>query len=99
MPTISEFEFGYDSNGVSEYIENIKSIVLNEAANALDNTSAIEDACNQNWEGIAKDNFLKNLKTDKEHVKEQFQTLYNVLVTEIEQAQEAMGQKDYNLID
>ena len=99
MPTITDFEFGYDVNGVDEYIENIKSIVLTEAANALDDTTTIEKACNEHWEGQAKENFLKNLKTDKDHVKEQFNTLYNVLVTEIEQAQEAMGQKDYNLID
>ena len=99
MPDISQFNFGYDADGVNVYLENIRSIVLTEAAAALDDTSAIEKVCKEHWEGVARDNFLKNLQTDKEHVKEQFETLYSVLTTEIEQAQAVMGHKDYNMID
>lgn len=99
MADISDFNFGYDADGVNVYLENIRSIVLTEAAAALDDTSAIEKVCKEHWEGVARDNFLKNLKTDKDHVKEQFETLYSVLTTEIEQAQEAMDKKDYNMID
>ena len=99
MPDISQFNFGYDADGVNVYLENIRSIVLTEAAAALDDTSAIEKVCKEHWVGVDRDNFLNNLQTYKEHVKEQFETLYSVLTTEIEQAQAVMGQKDYNMID
>ena len=47
MPDISQFNFGYDADGVNVYLENIRSIVLTEAAAALDDTSAIEKVCKE----------------------------------------------------
>ena len=84
MPSIGELNYGYDAGGVDAYLEEIKAKVLTEVAAQLEDTSAIESACNENWEGIAKENFLANLKTDVAHVKEQYQVLYNVLNGEIQ---------------
>ena len=98
MPSIGELNYGYDAGGVDAYLEEIKAKVLTEVAAQLEDTSAIESACNENWEGIANENFLANLKTDVAHVKEQYQVLYNVLNGEIQSVHAAMANKDESLI-
>lgn len=99
MPAIGEIEYGFDAAGVDEYLENIKAIVLTKAAEALDKTDGIESVCNEKWEGKARDAFLENMEKDKDHVKEQFRQLYNVLCTEISNVQQVMADKDQVLID
>ena len=99
MPTIKDLEYGFDVDGVEEYIKDIKSVVLTQAADALDDLGDIKQACEKHWEGKARKDFLKNVEADKEHVKEQLEALYQVLVGEIVQAQEAMAKKDFDLID
>ena len=99
MPTIKDLEYGFDADGVEEYIMDIKSVVLTQAADALDDLDDIKQACKDHWEGQARDDFLKNVKDDKEHVKEQLRALYGVLVGEITQAERAMSEKDFRLID
>lgn len=99
MPTISDLQYGYDSQGVDTYLKEIKSIVLTQAADALDSTSGIKSVCESNWEGKARDDFLANLEKDKIHVKSQFHDLYTILEGEIEQIEQAMANKDQTLID
>ncbi len=99
MPTISELQYGFDSEGVDSYLKEIKSIVLTQAADALDSTSGIKSVCESNWEGKARDDFLSNLKKDKDHVKEQFEELYEILDGEINQVKNAMANKDKTLIE
>lgn len=98
MPSIGELNYGYDAGGVDAYIEEIKAKVLTEVAAQLDDISAIENACNNHWEGLAKENFLTNLKTDVAHVKEQYQALYYALSNEIHSVHAAMANKDESLI-
>lgn len=99
MPTIRDLNYGFDANGVEKYLEEIKGIVLTKAAEKVKNISDIEKACNANWEGRAKEEFLENLKTDAEHVSEQYQNLYNTLVSEIQSVQASMANKDEALIE
>lgn len=99
MPAISDLQYGFDVDGVEEYIKDIKSVVLTQAADALDDLGDIKQACEKHWEGQARDDFLKNVEDDKEHVKEQSEALYQVLVGEITQAQLVMAEKDRKLID
>ena len=99
MPVIKDLEYGFDIDGVEEYIKDIKSVVLTQAADALDDLGDIKQACEKHWEGQARDDFLKNVEDDKDHVKEQLEALYQVLVGEITQAKLVMAEKDRKLID
>lgn len=98
MPSISELQYGYDAAGVDAYIEGIRAKVLTEVAAQLDDLSEITNACNNHWEGKAKEAFLQNLAKDKDHVKEQYQKLYNILESEISSVHAAMANKDESLI-
>ena len=70
MPAIKDLQYGFDVDGVEEYIKDIKSVVLTQAAEALDDLSDIKQACEKHWEGRARDDFLENVEKDKKHVKE-----------------------------
>ena len=98
MPAISEMEYGYSQEGLGKYLESIKSEVIDKASNAILDTSAIENVCNSEWEGKAKENFLTNLKKDAQHVSDSLATLYSILVSEVNSVQAAMANKDEELI-
>lgn len=98
MPSISDMQYGYDTAGVSEYLEAIKSEALQLAKEAVLDVSEIKSCCEENWEGKARENFVVNLEKDAKHVSEQFDALYNVLVAEVNSLNAAMANKDEELI-
>ena len=98
MPTIGDFEYGYDQAGMSTYLDQIKSTELQNAKDAVENISGIKTVCENEWEGKARENFVTNLEKDALHVSEQFTTLYQILESEINSAQAAMANKDEELI-
>lgn len=98
MATIDEMQYGYDANKIREYLKEIKSDALTTAVSVLENTSEIIQCCEQNWEGEARENFVKNLKRDVKHVVEQIDQLYVILQNEVYSIQNAMGEKDSQLI-
>jgi uncharacterized protein YukE len=98
MPTIGEFAYGYDTEGVTTYLDNIKSESLDKAKAAVEDISAIQQVCENEWEGKARENFITNLQKDANHVGDQFDALYNVLVNEINSLNAAMANKDEELI-
>jgi uncharacterized protein YukE len=98
MPTISDLSYGYSTEGVTSYLDDIKSEALDEAKEAVIDISSIQTECENNWEGKARENFITNLQKDANHVADQFDTLYNVLVSEINSLNAAMANKDEELI-
>lgn len=98
MPTIGDFEYGYDQEGMNQYLEQIKSTELQNAKDAVEDISSIKTVCENEWEGKARENFVANLEQDAKHVSEQFTALYQILESEINSAQAAMANKDEELI-
>lgn len=98
MPAISEMEYGYDTAGVEEYLEAIRTEALQHAKEAVEDISSIKTCCENEWEGRARENFVMNLEKDAKHVSEQFDALYNTLVGEIKSLNAAMANKDEELI-
>ena len=98
MPTIGELEHGYDTNGVDQYLQEIKAQALEEAKSAVLNTNGLVSCCEQNWEGRARENYLNNLQKDAQHCAEQFDALYEILVSEVNSLNAAMANKDEELI-
>lgn len=98
MPTIGDLEYGYNTEGVEAFIEAIKAQALNEASEAVKNISKIREACENNWEGKSRENFIHNLEQDSQYVADQFERLYGILVKEINQISVVMQNKDGELI-
>ncbi len=98
MPAISEMQYGYDTAGVDQYISDIKTEALQQAKDAVLDTTAIKTCCEAEWEGRAREAFLANLAKDAQHVSDQFDALYNTLVGEIKSLNAAMANKDEELI-
>ena len=62
MPTIGDMSHGFDAAGVDNYLEEIKSIVLNQAGEKVKDITLIKTACEQNWEGVAREQFVANVQ-------------------------------------
>ena len=98
MPTIGDFEYGYDQGGISEYLDQIKSTELQNAKDAVEDISSIKESCEAHWEGKARENFITNLEKDAKFVSDQFSALYTILESEVNSVMAAMANKDEELI-
>lgn len=98
MPEIGEMSYGYDNGGVVQYLFDIRSESLQTAITNVQNIDQIKDVCDATWAGKSKDAFISNLRKDADHVAEQFDALYRVLVREINSVRAAMANKDEDLI-
>lgn len=99
MPAIGDLNYGYDADGVQSYLDEIHSECIITAEEAVKDTTDIVTVLDNEWEGKAKENFKVNLVKDAAHVAEQFEALYNILVSEINSLQAAMANKDEALIE
>lgn len=99
MPTLGEFEYGYETGGVDQYLEDIKANLLTEAQTRVNNIGNIRTACEATWEGKAREKFLDNLQKDAKHVGDQFKKLYDALEKEVKQVRGAMSEKDKNMFN
>jgi len=97
MPGIDDLEFGYSTDGVTQYLEDIKANSLEEAKKVVLDTSSIEKVCEAEWVGQARVEFIDGLKKDAQHVADQFDNLYKVLESNITSVQNAMANKDQEL--
>lgn len=98
MPAIGDMQYGYDSAGIQTYLNQIHDDYLKLAEDAVKDTSGVTEVCKNEWEGIARDNFIKNIQSDSEHVATQFETLYNILISEINSVGAAMANKDESML-
>lgn len=99
MPTIQEMKYGFDSQGIESYLQELKAIVLEQAAERIKDISIIEKTCNENWEGEAKERYVEQLKKSANHTAEQLENLYTILVSEITAIQNSMDSFDKNLFN
>lgn len=95
---VYDFSYGYNSSGVESYLEEIKSHAIQEAKDAVLNINEIKTCCESEWEGKARENFVANLAKDAQHIANQFDALYEILVKEINSLNAAMANKDETLI-
>ncbi len=98
MPAIGDFAYGYDQAQLESYLSEIKAEALDNAVEAVMNIDKIKSACENEWEGKARENFVQNLQNDAKHVSDQFEALYKNLEAEVKSAQAAMANKDEELI-
>lgn len=97
MPTIREMSHGFDVQGIGDYVQQLKAIVLTQAAEQIRDTSTIETACNSNWSGTAKDKYIEQLRKTATHTADQLENLYTILVSEINAILSSMDSFDRNL--
>lgn len=98
MPTIDDLQYGYDSAGVTQYLDDIKADSLEKAKKAVLETSEIKKVCENEWEGASRDKFVANLDEDAQFVANQFDALYEVLEGEINQVLATMANNDQKLM-
>lgn len=98
MPTISDLGYGTSKEGVNALLDDIKSNLITKVADNAADISKIETACNENWSGTSKENFINNLKKDVAILQEGLNQMYGALVAEINAASSAVLDFDQNLI-
>lgn len=96
---IDSIEFGFDSGTFQTYLDKIQAIVLQDMADVLNNGyNDIKTACNDNWAGTAKENFITNLGKDIDKIKVLYTELYSRLEGVLKDTQGSMAEMDKQLI-
>lgn len=96
---ISKATIGYDIQGVSVALGNIRSKVINEAKNQMDTSFAkLEEAVDACWKGQSADTFKKNMSFDKESVKQGLEDSYQALNDELFTIGKAVDKIDQELV-
>ena len=96
---IAGADVAYDSAGASSLLQKIHAECIEDASNALDsNYNELETATRDCWAGKGADNFLENVKTDINVVKQALQMQYEILEGEINATTSQMKNIDENLV-
>ena len=96
---IDSMEYGFDSREFQTYLNTIQDIVLKDMADVLNNGyNDIKTACNDNWAGTAKENFITNLGKDIDKIKVLYTELYSRLEGVLKDTQGSMSEMDKQLI-
>lgn len=95
---IGSATFGYDSEGKTQYLEDIKATVIEEAAAHAQDTAAIIDAVDRNWKGTAAEQFKTALTKDANNIATSLNELYNQLVNQINNIANAIADFDNGLM-
>ncbi len=73
--------------------------VFDKVCAAIDNTKGVTRAINQGWNGQAADNFIKNILTGANNMKETVNEVEKMLQTELEGIQSQIVDMDENLVE
>ena len=96
---IDSMEYGFDSRTFQTYLNTIQAIVLHDMADVLNTGyNDIKTACNDNWAGTAKENFITNLGKDIDKIKVLYTELYSRLEGVLKDTQGSMAEMDKQLI-
>ena len=69
-----------------------------QAGEKVKDITLIKTACEQNWEGVAREQFVANVQKAADHVALQYQELFNILNVEINNVKAAMQNFDAGMI-
>lgn len=94
----SQADHGVNIVGMKQYIDDLNTIVLNEAAQALRNTSGVVEAVRAGWHGNAPEQFLANIDKAKDQEIETLAELRNVFEAELKGIQSEILDMDANLV-
>lgn len=92
-------DHGVNITGMQAYIDDINAIVLNQVASVLRNTSDVEAAVRNGWEGEAPEKFIANLNKAKENMVTTLQTLQTAFETELNGIKSEILDMDANLVE
>jgi len=95
---IGNLKYGTSTSGTEEYVEKIRGIVLQDAAEYIRDVKTIQSICDDHWEGKAKDNFKLNLQKHANYVADEFSHLFTTLQNEVKGTNGVMIKNDENLI-
>lgn len=98
MAEFSELTFGYSSKGADQYLEDIKSIAIDDAAKALDNYDAVEAALKAGWEGQAREDFWKKFKEEVSNTKDTLKSLSSTLDSQFEAIGDSVTAHDKSVV-
>ena len=92
-------DHGVSINGMTQYIEDINTIVLTQVATVLRNTQDVDAAVKKGWTGNSADQFMLNLNKASEQMVETLQQLQQTFETELKGIQSRILDMDANLVD
>lgn len=96
---IQDLTIGISAKGMDDYKEELKASLLKTSKDKINNIADIETAINGGWQGISKDNFLKQFAAVRESICNDLDTEYKDLEFRLTQVEQAYFSIDKDLND
>ena len=91
---------GFDQEGVSTLLNDIKANLIQEAKDKLKSSkSELDTSLDEIWQGKSEERFKSNMHDDIETVCDALDDAYTSLETEVARARDAMGSVDNTLVE
>lgn len=92
-------DHGVNITGMQTYIDDLNTVVLVDAAQALRDTNGIKEAVRAGWHGNAPEQFIANIDTAKEKMVETLKALRDAFEKELKGIQSEIIDMDANLVE
>ena len=90
---------GIDKDGIKTYMEELKLELLDSVKEKIDAKDAVEDKINAGWQGVARDNFLRQFATQRNRIKDDLEKEYLDLIARIHEIQNFYFKQDQAMVD
>ena len=95
---IDNLDIGVSTSGAVEYFENLKTELLTNVEQKIDEIGPITTALDKGWQGVSRDRFDSQFEEAREALKMDLRREYKDLVVKINQAVEGYVNQDKNMI-
>ena len=96
---IGSFSTGVSADGMNDYMESLKTKYITETRDLLDDVEEINNAINQGWQGVSKDNFMEQFEKAREVVKEDLDKEYQNFQNRLDELSAQYFETDQNLLN
>lgn len=96
---IGDLTIGIDANGMVQYKEDLRAELLQQSKEKINNVQEVLDAINAGWQGVSRDNFVKQFASVREKICEDLDNEYADLENRLTDLQSAYFSIDKNIND
>ena len=96
---IDDLTIGISAAGMEEYKKNLKAYLLTQSVDKINDTSTLEAAINNGWQGASRDVFMEKFNQMRESIVNDLSKEFDDLSARLEELEEDYFAQDNKMID
>ena len=97
--SLEDMTIGISKKGMESYREQLEHDLLISVVNEINDTEALEEAINKNWQGAARDRFIDDFNSARVEIGQDLKKEYNDLSARLTELESNYFAQDYMMIE